>query len=105
MGFFSDVDNSKAFQTAEEETNTAINHVKTAVQRLHDAVHGLDVKGDFATQWKAATVNFDESTTQCQTSCRNLAEAVRTHGQSTDTANANATQGYTNLARGASGLV
>jgi hypothetical protein len=30
---------------------------------------------------------------------------VRTHGQSTDTANANATQGYTNLARGASGLV
>jgi hypothetical protein len=105
MGFFSDVDETKAFKTAEEETITAVNRVKKAVEALSSAIHGLDVKGDYAKQWTTATTHFDTKTAECKKSCDLLAKAVADHGRSTDTANDTASQGYGNLARAAQGLV
>jgi hypothetical protein len=105
MGFFSDVDESKAFQTAEQETVTAIRRVQKAVDALRTAIHGLDVKGDYAEQWKTATVTFDTTSQECKKNCERLAQAVAEHGHSTDGANANAAQGYGQLAKAATGLV
>jgi uncharacterized protein YukE len=105
MGFFSDVDQTKAFQTAEQETVTAIRRVQKAVDTLSQAVHGLDVKGDFAEQWRTAVTTFDTTSQECKRNCDQLAQAVADHGRSTDTANQNAAQSYGTLAKGASGLV
>ena len=105
MGFFSDVDQTKAFQTAEQDTLTAIRRVQKAVDALSSAIHGLDVKGDYADTWKKATHTFDTTSQACKKNCDDLAAAVAAHGRSTDTANVNATQGYEGLAKAATGLV
>jgi uncharacterized protein YukE len=105
MGFFSDVDQTKAFQTAEQETVAAIRRVQKAVDTLSQAIHGLDVKGDYADQWKTAVTTFDTTSQECKRNCDQLAEAVAAHGHSTDTANANAATGYGSLAKAATGLV
>jgi hypothetical protein len=105
MGFFSDVDETQAFQTAEQETITAITHVKRAVEALTQAVHGLDVKGDFANQWKTAVTTFDTTSAECKKNCDELAAAVAAHGRNTDSANQQAATAYGQMARAASGLV
>jgi hypothetical protein len=105
MGFFSDVQHTQAFQTAEQETVTAIRRVQKAVDTLSQAVHGLDVKGEYADQWKLAVTTFDSTSQECKRNCDQLAEAVAAHGRATDTANQNAAQGYGALAKSATGLV
>jgi uncharacterized protein YukE len=105
MGFFSDVTQTQAFQTAEQETVTAVRRVQRAVDTLTQAVHGLDVKGDFADQWKRAVTTFDATSQECKRNCDELAAAVAAHGRSTDTANQNAAQAYGSLAQGANGIV
>jgi hypothetical protein len=105
MGYFSDVDQTKVFQTAEQETVTAIRHVQKAVDALSQAVHGLDVGGDFAQQWKTAVTTFDTTSQECKRNCDQLAEAVAAHGHSTDGANQNASAAYQQLGKAATGLV
>lgn len=105
MGFFSDVQETKAFQTTEEETVAAVRHVMRAVDNLSQAVHGLDVKGEFAEQWKTAVTTFDTTSQECKRNCEQLAAAVATHGRNTETANVNAAQSYGAMAKSASGLV
>jgi DNA-binding ferritin-like protein len=101
MSFFTDVVDTRAFQTAEQDTLQSINKVMGSVDHLVQAVHGLDVKGQFAEQWHAATSAFDTTTQECKKGCDRLAEAVRVHGQNTDRANQSAADAYQNLASAA----
>jgi hypothetical protein len=105
MSFFSDVTQTKAFQTAEEETVSAIRRVQSAVDSLKEAVHGLDIKGDYAEKWKAAVTTFDTTSQECKRNCDQLALAVAAHGQRTESANQSASDAYGSMAKGAGGLV
>ena len=105
MGYFSDAHETRAFQTAEQETVTAIRQVQKAVDELSAAVHGLDVKGDFAEQWRTAVTTFDVTSQECKRNCDQLAAAVAAHGRSTEAANQSAADSYGAMARAATGLV
>jgi uncharacterized protein YukE len=100
---YADVVDTKAFKDAESDTLQAVRRVSKAVANLTQAVHGLDVKGEFADTWKQAVTNFDRTSAQCKRNVEQLAEAVRTHGSNTDQANTSAAEGYRNLARAAEG--
>lgn len=103
MSFFSDVVDTRAFATAEQDTLAAIRKVVSSVDHLVSAVHGLDVKGQFADQWHQATAAFDATTQECKRGCDRLAEAVLVHGQNTDRANTSAADAYRSLASAARG--
>jgi hypothetical protein len=105
MPFFTDVADTKAFQHAERDTLDAVARVGKAVDALTQAVHGLDVKGEFADTWKRAVGTFDRTSQECKRNCEQLALAVATHGRNTDTANAGAAETYQRLAQAADGLV
>ena len=105
MSFFSEVTESGAFSTAADDTVAAITRVSRAVDTLTQAVHGLDVRGDFAVAWRQAVTRFDETRLDCKRNCEQLAEAVRAHGQNTESANASAAEAFTRQARAAEGLV
>jgi uncharacterized protein YukE len=105
VSYFSDVDQTKAFQTAEEETVSAIKRVQVAVDQLRSAVHGLDVKGQFAETWKQAVTTFDATSQECKKNCDQLAAAVAAHGRNTEISNQAATDAYGTLAKNATGLV
>jgi uncharacterized protein YukE len=105
MSFFTDVSQTKAFQTAEEETVSAIRRVQSAVDTLTQAVHGLDIKGDFAEKWKAAVTTFDTTSQECKRNCDQLANAVAAHGRSTEASNQSAADAYGSMAKSANGLV
>ena len=105
MSYFSDVDQTKAFQTAEDETLSAIRRVQAAVDHLSQAIHGLDVKGQFAETWKQAVTTFDTTSQECKKNCDQLAAAVAAHGRNTESSNQAAADAYGSLARSADGLV
>jgi uncharacterized protein YukE len=100
---FADVVDTKAFRDAETDTLQAVRRVYKAVTNLTQAVHGLDVKGEFADTWKRAVTNFDRTSAECKRNVEDLAEAVRTHGGNTDQANTSAAEGYRKLAQAAEG--
>jgi uncharacterized protein YukE len=102
---YSDVVDTKAFKDAESDTLQAVGRVGKAVDALTQAVHGLDVKGEFADTWKRAVTNFDRTSRECKRNVEQLAEAVATHGGNTDRANTEAAAGYRGLASAAEGLV
>jgi hypothetical protein len=102
---YADVVDTKAFQDAESDTLQAVRRVGKAVSQLTDAVHGLDVKGEFADTWKQAVTNFDRTSTECRHDVEQLAQAVATHGRTTDSANTAAAERYGRLANAADGLV
>src|SRR5262245_7746309 len=102
---YADVVDTKAFKDAETDTLQAVDRVGKAVDQLTQAVHGLDVKGDFADTWKRAVSNFDRTSHECKRNVEQLAEAVATHGRNTDSANSGAAQRYGQLANAAEGLV
>ena len=105
MSFFSDVTDSAAFRTAADDTVAAVARVKRAVDVLTEAVHGLDVRGDFAVAWRQAISRFDETSLACKRDCEQLAEAVRAHGGGTDAASSQAADAFTHQAKAAEGLV
>lgn len=105
MSFYSDVADTKAFQTAEADTLQAVQRVIKAVDALTQAVHGLDVRGEFADTWRRAVSAFDATSRECSRNCEQLAVAVATHGQNTDQANTGAAEQYQQLARAATGLL
>jgi uncharacterized protein YukE len=102
---FADVVDTKAFKDAEGDTLEAVRRVYKAVTNLTQAVHGLDVKGEFADTWKRAVTNFDRTSAECKRNVEDLAQAVATHGGNTDRANTQAAEGYRKLGRAAQGLV
>jgi uncharacterized protein YukE len=102
---YSDVADIRAFKDAETDTLDAVRRVGKAVDALTQAVHGLDVKGEFADTWKRAVGNFDRTSNECKRNVEHLAEAVATHGRNTDNANTGAAEQYRKLASGAEGLV
>jgi len=102
---YSDVVDTKAFKDAEQDTLQAVGRVGKAVDALTQAVHGLDVKGEFADTWKRAVTNFDNTSRECKRNVEQLAAAVATHGGNTDRANTEAAEGYRGLASAAEGLV
>jgi uncharacterized protein YukE len=105
MSFYSDVADTKAFQSAEADTLQAVHRVMQAVDAMTQAVHGLDVRGEFADTWKRAVTAFDTTSRECTRNCERLAEAVATHGRNTDQANTGAAEQYARLAQAATGLV
>jgi hypothetical protein len=102
---YADVVDTKAFTDAETDTLEAVRRVGKAVTQLTAAVHGLDVKGAFDDTWKQAVTNFDRTGQHCTRNVEQLAQAVATHGRSTDSANTGAAERYRQLANAADGLV
>src|SRR5215204_3608521 len=100
---YSDVADTKAFKDAETDTLQAVGQVGKAVDALTQAVHGLDVKGEFADTWMRAVTSFDRTSHDCKRNVEQLAQAVATHGRNTETANTSAAEGYRKLAAAADG--
>ena len=98
---YADVVDTKAFKDAEGDTLQAVRRVGKAVTQLTEAVHGLDVKGEFADTWKQAVTNFDRTSQECKRNVEQLAQAVATHGRNTDSANTTAAEGYRKLGQAA----
>lgn len=98
-GSFSDIADTRAFEVAQQETLDAVGRVARAVEALSATVHGLPVEGEFASAWQAAVAKFDAGSQATKRNCVQLADAVRSHGRSTDAANVSAAQAFHDLAR------